>query len=588
MNSFILKLDLAFQKIRKILVDNQKSVFIIAAIFVAGALLIPFLRVTLEYGHVPDIYPIYGDIDHNYYYARIREVIDGKPFLGNPYYLEHSDKLALAFSSAEWILALPILMGTSFVFGLLLNNIIWISIFFILLFYVIREVGVEKKHALVADFFIVLALAPLIVRPVAMQIVFPFFLFFLLCFLKWLRMPNFKNSFLLVCASVSNFYIYSFSWQIIAVALLIAFGYFTFKKDSGRALNAFGVGAFTLVGSFPVLYFTVYQAKNPLYWESALRTSMAITRLPSSAVIVYGGPLLIALALFFLVKKFAQKDETVFALIMTLSMFVAAMSNVITAKDPEVASHVGRYMALFTFLLFAISITKLRQSAFFGVKRILVVILIGVLFLYSVNELRLSGINFMSGISESVEDQAYAQPLNWLEDNIEKSSVILANLSISGYVPVLTRHYVVFSNYGANHVMTNQEQIDRYLLSSFNIAEITEESLKNDLRTFAGTGPAIHQHKSINRRVRICKAFRLDVLGYSCGNYTDALTLLGADYLPSIVNRAKTINSNLGASYDRFGVAYLIIDTNKDQKFAAISLFPDKIYDDGRFQIWAR
>lgn len=588
MSLFTLESGRLFQKIKKSLGASEKIHFTLALLFVIGFSLIPFVKVAINYGQMPDVYPTFDDIDHNYYYVRIHEVLDGHPFLGNPYYLEHSDKLSLAFSSAEWILALPMMLGLSFVHGLVLNNFIWAGLFFVPLFFLLREMGIERRKSLLAGCIIFVALAPLITRPVAMQIVFPFFLFFALFFLKWLHVPNRTNSVLLICAAASNFYIYSFSWQIIAVALLIVFGYFAITKNVKNAINAFGIGVLTIIGSFPVLFFTFYQMKNPLYWESALRTSMAITRIPSSGVIVYGGPLLIATALFYFLKKNRQHELSIFVYTMFLSLFVASMSNILTAKDPETASHVGRYMILFTYILFAFSLSELKLSAHSKFKKFIIVALVGLLFLYTVKEIKACISNLDVGIDRSVEAQAYSSPLKWLDKNVEKSSVILADPAISGYIPVLTHHYVVFSNYGGNHLLSNQEQIDRYILSNFDISGINIEMLTQELRVFAGTGPAIHQYKSINRRVRICRALRLETFGYSCGDYTDALSLLGKDYLPSVVGRAKTMSADLAEWYDRFGVSYLIIDTKNDPKFAALSLFTRKIYEDGRFEIWAR
>lgn len=567
---------------------NKKLAYVIAGVFVALVSLIPFLQVAVEYGGMPEIYPIFEDIDHNYYYARIREVLDGHPMLGNPFYIEHIDNFALAFSSAEWILAIPTLLGFSFVSGLFLNNILWALIFFVTLSVVFRNVGIEWRRSLFVALLVFLAMTQLIIRPVAMQIVFPFFLFFVLMFFRWIQTPDRKNSTLLVYAAASNFYIYSFSWQIIAVALVAICGYFIVTKDKGGTWNSFVVGLGTIVLSLPVLVFTAIQTQNPLYWESALRTAMAITRIPSSAVLVYGGPLVIATTLFYLVNKSKKKSVTIFIYTLVVSVFVASMSNVITAKDPEVASHVGRYMTLLSYIIFAISLTEIDFAAYTKFKKILIVALVSLLTLFSLREITMSLTSLQYGIAGSVKAQAYAKPLQWIENNIENRSVILANQDITGYIPVLTKHYIVFSVFGGNHLLTNEEQVDRYILSKFNISEITEGTLREELRIFAGTGPAIHQYKSVNRRVRICRALHLEAVGYSCGDYMDALSLLGADYLPGIVGRAKTINTELAQWYDRFGVSYLIIDTKKDPKYAALSLFTRKIYDDGRFEIWAR
>ena len=46
-----------------------------------------------------------------YYYARVQEVADGYPFVGNPFFYEHRTDGPVAFFLADWINAIPILMG---------------------------------------------------------------------------------------------------------------------------------------------------------------------------------------------------------------------------------------------------------------------------------------------------------------------------------------------------------------------------------------------------------------------------------------------------------------------------------------------
>ena len=50
-------------------------------------------------------------IDDNYYYVRAKEIVDGFPWLGNPYFIEHRMDIAPAFVFPDWLYALPMLAG---------------------------------------------------------------------------------------------------------------------------------------------------------------------------------------------------------------------------------------------------------------------------------------------------------------------------------------------------------------------------------------------------------------------------------------------------------------------------------------------
>jgi len=549
----------------------------------------PFFRVALAYDQFPLIFPTLGDIDHNYYYVRIHEVLDGHLFLGNPFYIEHVGESALAFSGGEWLAAIPMVLGASFVFGLLINAIVWPVIFFVLVFKLLRELYVEEKMAIISAFVIFLASFSLILRPVAMQIVFPVFLIFCIAFVKWLKKAEMKTAFFLIVTAALNFYTYAFSWQIVVFVLIFSTIIFFLMKKRELAINMFLIGLSTVALILPVVFYTIHQMLLPLYSESVMRTALAITRIPTGAVIIYGAPLIVATIFALVLFRKAQEDYSVlrmFIYCFVPALFAAAVSNIVTAQDPELASHIGRYMVLVAYVILLAALPYLKYAQ----KKILIfsVCLVVGSSVYIFQDIARSLLINDLSIRDSVDSQAYYAPLQWLENRERSPVVVLANPNISGYVPAITKHYVVFSNYGLNHILTNEEQIERYILSQFDISKLTETQLKNELRIFAGTGPAIHQYKAINRRIRICRMFRMDLLGYSCGEYISADSLLGFDYYSKILSEAAHINKNISIWLDKYHVTYLIIDQKNGDNFAALSLFKSQIYDDGRFQIWQR
>src|SRR3989338_4485083 len=92
----------------------------VLALFVLAASLIPAVNVYQAVGNewrgVPPVYT-----DEDYYYARMREVSDGYPFLGNPYFYEHRTDPAPTFFVTDWLAATPLVLGASLPMTLIFN-----------------------------------------------------------------------------------------------------------------------------------------------------------------------------------------------------------------------------------------------------------------------------------------------------------------------------------------------------------------------------------------------------------------------------------------------------------------------------------
>src|SRR3989344_147647 len=79
-----------------------------------------YFAVGTEWRGVPPVYT-----DEEYYYARIKEVKDGRPFLGNPYFYEHRDDLAPTFFITDWMAAIPLVAGLDLPKTLAVNFFVW-------------------------------------------------------------------------------------------------------------------------------------------------------------------------------------------------------------------------------------------------------------------------------------------------------------------------------------------------------------------------------------------------------------------------------------------------------------------------------
>src|SRR3989344_4737718 len=63
--------------------------------------------------------------DDLYYYARMNNITNGYPFIGNPYYFEHRQEISPAFFVSDWIATIPMKLGVSFILTISFNFIFW-------------------------------------------------------------------------------------------------------------------------------------------------------------------------------------------------------------------------------------------------------------------------------------------------------------------------------------------------------------------------------------------------------------------------------------------------------------------------------
>jgi len=76
--------------------------------------------------------------DSLYYYARAKEVFDGFPFIGNPYFLEYQKTISPSFFVPDWLYALPLLVGAPLVATIAFNFTLWSLVFAILTYFIFR------------------------------------------------------------------------------------------------------------------------------------------------------------------------------------------------------------------------------------------------------------------------------------------------------------------------------------------------------------------------------------------------------------------------------------------------------------------
>ena len=154
---------------------------VILAVIFGALMILPFIYFQIKLGS--DFRGIFPEIvnDSNFYYARIKDVIDGHPFLGNAYLLEHKDELLQSVFLAEYLLAQPLkLFGIGINTARLIYNFLLPAIAFILAYSAFYLILKKRSWALMFSSFLFFGLFLLsFIRPISPQFNFIFWCLFL-------------------------------------------------------------------------------------------------------------------------------------------------------------------------------------------------------------------------------------------------------------------------------------------------------------------------------------------------------------------------------------------------------------------------
>ncbi len=532
--------------------------------------LIPVFQ-TLQKGEYRGILPAYVD-DDLYYYGRIKEVKDGYPLIGNPYFFERRHTGAASFFITDWLATLPLFFGVSFSVAMITNFIVWSLVVVLGVYFLCRALTLPPLYSAGVGLLAYAEVYWVVLRPVVMQQVFPFFLAFLFALILWFREPLRKRSVVLlalVCATA--FYLYMFLWQIFFATLAIVFLHLLFQKRWPEVRSLLKVALGTILGALPILAYTMYQASTSYYWETVRRVGLVTTHMPSIDAYYYGRWIVLVLGLFILIQRWLlrnsrQLHEFQFVIRTVvysgLGLLGVMVSNVVTGQDIATASHIGRFATLWVAVFFGIGAWILWRSRE-GIslislhKKISIFVL---LFLCAA----FLGSNFKRSLPferiksmDSARIQAYAEPLRWIDMHEDNPVVIWANDDISIHIPIVTKHYVLWHPLGGLHVMPTEEVENRYLASRF--MPSTPEQLLMEHRLFEGAGiEAQHVARVAQEKLRCA-------IGMRCVVPPSIRAMIGEEKIMSLVNRQKELRRDLLKVLRQYQVSYLVADISKQE-----------------------
>ena len=218
----------------------------------------------------------------------------------------------------------------------------------------------------------------------------------------------------------------------------------------------------------------------------------------------YGRWIVIVVFLWFISSKWItsfrsdyQKQIFRFLWITGLGLIVTSGSNIFTGKELELSNHIGRFIIWwfsFAFFLYLNTFIRFYKSEIKSLNiysKSLLIVIILICFVGVTRNIPRAFVFFRMDKNQAIFIQNYADPINKLNENLDKNMVILANDEFSGYVPILTKHYVLFHPSGALQMVSDRELEDRYLISRFLFGGANRGDIERDVGLYGGAGKAL-------------------------------------------------------------------------------------------------
>jgi hypothetical protein len=540
-----------------------------------------------------------------YYYARLKEIKDGYPLIGNPYFYEHRGEVAPAFFIPDAISALPLLAGLSLPQTLAFNFCLWTLVFGVLLYILFRRLKLPEMWCALGVIFTYSQVYYWILRPVSMQVVHPVFILLLLAFVLWWQHPSKLTLILFLSGSAAlTVYDYQYLAQITAVFLLGVGAYIIYMRDWARLRPYALAGIISVILTVPAIFFTLTQLDNPNYWDTMARTGLIHTRLPTAESLYIALEILSVVTLICLIRIWTSIkvkspiDSTVILhfIFMGGAIVFVGGSSVITGLDLETASHVSRFAALWLAIgtVLAVYLLYVVRHEFAALPSFKKIVIATSIFLVIVANYRFAGkvpsmfLDMPGDIIAVRSYEAYMPALRFLDKQDTEPKVVLVdpNSHLGPIIPIYTKNYVLYVNHGILHFASRDEIEERYLTAAA-FTYPTLESIGNDVRSYGGVGVTYHEVNTINRPVKLCKLLRLPVLGYECGEMIDAKKFNETTFARMYKRYIEDVQPNLMVKLQKYHVTYFMKDMENDLAFRPELIKNIKqIYSDGRFSIY--
>jgi len=535
--------------------------------------------------------------DDYFYYARIKEIKDGYPFLGNPFYFEHRLDTNTTFFLPDFFAVLPYLLNFSFFCSFSINLFVWSLITALILYYLFYAMHFTPKICLIGSIFVSMSTIELFFRPTILQVVYPFFILGLIILYHWLQ-EKISNKLFFITSLLFTFGLYFY--QHLAIILYFLGGtmaiYFLFIKKVKKFIQLSTSILISLILAIPLLVHYYLLAKNNIFNELLLRIDEVFTHVPSFFVFMSGKWVIIAIVIWFFIFKLSENNKeekkiSSFFIFLGIASILAAASNIFTGVRVEIAEHIYRFQKIYisiTVFLLLVYILKywrkylqVNKWLFYFTILFLLILLVtySSIGFHSFNSIRVSSLDIK-------RFQDYKNIITEL-NKLPNESVILANEELSVLIPVYTKHYDLFARDGNAYLISNNEIMERYLLS--HIFDDSHHDFQLDIGLIIGYGREYDHHKEHNRWVGFCNRCNLNFFNIDCGKQKSNLDELEPNFFLDMEERYIDTKNNHVEYLNKYNVKYLLIDTKEDIQWKNFDFqqYPfELIYFDGRFKLY--
>lgn len=577
---------------------HRPLTLLVAAVLLLST--VPVFQAALYTGSAwQQVPPVY--MDEYIYYAHITEAGTGNILFGNPYLLEHRHDLPLVLFGSNVLAAVPLLAGVPLYVSLVFNFMLWSLVFAGLYYALVRQFNLSQWASAGVALFAYLQSYDQVYRASVRQEVFPFLLLFWIALARFIKNPTRRTMLWLALAAGASFYIYGFLWQTVVVTLgLLALYALATRQWNLLKRTIIGSALGGLIGA-PAFGYTVWATSHAYFWESVNRFGLVNTHVPVAELVWSGGWALFAAALAALLawRLRARTGPSVlqallvFVVVTGLALFIMQGSNALTGKLWEIGDHIRRFVIVWLPLGTAlIAWTAYTHRARFapalrlGASAALVLLLGANVYFawHHSHPFRTPGVLQPTWI----EQQSYAPPLRWLQEHEPEPVVVWGSVDDFStiHVPVLTRHYVLFTEAAQFMLMPSDEVRERYLAARY-FDGVTAESLKADMLLHAGRANTFHLPKTIERKIKICKVFFFWDKARDCGVVPTPQGLMGEKYFEDLAARfAQDITPNIREYLAKYQVSYVLKNIESSPHWRPEELGGVRVYTDERFELY--
>ncbi|MBX4190263.1 hypothetical protein KW791_03155 [Candidatus Parcubacteria bacterium] len=573
----------------------KRFTFLVIVIGIAAAL--PFGLLLKSIDNWQGIMPNYVT-DANFYFTRIAKGTDSFPFGNNPYFIEHLTDINATPSVADPLASIPLKLGVPFAATMIFNAVFWNILFVIILYFLIKRLGVRGYWPHIFSLLIYFEVYWLAVRPAIMEVVFPFFAVFLLALVNWLQKQTRGRELLLSAAFAATFYVYAYTLEVSSVILIFIGLYTLWTQDWDKLKSIIRVGFGAFILGLPVFIYIYKEISHPLFSEFiSIRAGSIQTHLPSLVAFQLARWIILNLFAWFIARKFIanlrnSKEFSLSYLIvscMGLGLLALLMSPLIIGRDTVIGEHISReiylWLSLFAPLLvyFVIKheqIVLSKQKIF--IYGLLLLNLVPVFAQYKRSVLPL----FRIDRKEANYVQSYAPPLKWLESKESRPVVVWADSTLSDYILVYSKHYVLLpglNNNPTQYFVSDSELRERYILSSY-FDQLDSVKIKRDYAIAVGNVDSI-QIANVQFRLKLCQIFHMTSRACDPG-VLNKLESIRDDKINKIIAESNQIKPKEAELLKKYRVKYVIKDLQKDSQFHPEQLGGAQVYNDGNFAIY--